>query len=74
MENLLKMQPVTSIHDVKGIRTLYDRLEATLRALDTLGISSSKYGDLLIPILIKKIPEEPRLIITRQFGARANKI
>ena len=67
MENLMKMQPVTSIHDIKGIRTLYDKLEANLRALDTLGISSSAYGDLLIPILIKKIPEELRLIITRQF-------
>ena len=32
-----------------------------------MGISSSAYGDLLIPILIKKIPEELRLIITRQF-------
>ena len=63
----MKMQPVTSIHDIKGIRTLYDKLEANLRALDTLGISSSAYGDLLIPILIKKIPEELRLIITRQF-------
>ena len=63
----MKMQLVTSIHDIKGIRTLYDKLEANLRALDTLGISSSAYGDLLIPILIKKISEELRLIITRQF-------
>ena len=69
MKNLMKMQPVTSIHDIKGVLTLYDKLEANLRALDTLGISSSAYGDLLILILIliKKIPKELRLIITRQF-------
>ena len=66
MENLIKMQPVTSIH-IKGIHTLYDKLEANLRGLDTLGISSSAYGDLLIYILIKKIPEVLRLIITKQF-------
>ena len=57
MENLMKMQLVTSIHDIKGIRTLYDKIESNLRALDTLGISSSAYGDLLIPILIKKFPK-----------------
>ena len=61
------MQPVTSIHYIKGILTQYDKLEANLRFLDTMGISSFAYGDLLIPILIKKIPEELRLIITRQF-------
>ena len=43
-------------------------IEANLRALGTLGISSSEYGDLLISILIKKIPEELRLIITRQLN------
>ena len=41
------------------------------QTLDILGISSSAYGDLLIPILIKKIPEELRLIITRQFDGGA---
>ena len=71
MENLIKMQPVTSMHDIKGIRTLYGKLKANLRALDTLGISSSAYGDLLIPILIKKIAEELRLIITRQFDGES---
>ena len=35
--------------------------------LSALGISLSAYGDLLIPILIKKNPEGLRLIITRQF-------
>ena len=69
MENLVKMQPVTSMHDAKGIRTLYDKLEANLRVLDTLGISSSTYGDILIPVLIKKTPDELRLIITRQFDS-----
>ena len=54
----MKIQPVTSIHDIKGIHILYDKLKANLRALDTLGISSFTCRDLLIPILIKKIPEE----------------
>ena len=71
MENLMKMQPVTSIHDIKGTRTMYDKLEANLRTLDDLGISSSAYGDLLIPILIRKIPKVLRLIITRQFDGES---
>ena len=53
----MKMQPVTSVDDIKRIRTLCNKLETNLRALDTRGISSSAYRDLLIPILIKKIPE-----------------
>ena len=64
MEALLKLQPVDTMLNVKGIRGVLDNLEIQVRGLHALGIDSAQYGALLIPILVEKLPEELRLIVS----------
>ena len=65
--NLMKLPTVVNITDIKKIRVILDPLEMNIRGLEALGISSDSYGELLLAIVMKKIPEEMRLTLTRQF-------
>jgi len=67
MDELITLPQVNSVGDIKGIRQLYDKTEINLRGLQNLGIESKQYGTLLIPILLNKLPQELRLIISRKF-------
>ena len=66
MDALLSMEAVTSPHNLKGLRQLYDGVESHIRSLKTLGKESSSYGSLLSPVLMSRLPQELRLIISRQ--------
>ena len=63
MESLIKRNVPSS--DVKRLRTFYDTCESYIRGLESLGIVTDTYGSLLIPVLLKKLPEEVRRIILR---------
>lgn len=52
-------------NDVQQLRTFYDNCESNIRALETLGVETDSYGSLLIPILLKKLPEELRYALFR---------
>ena len=67
MEGLLNMAPVTFNHDLKGLRRIYDSVEVHVRGLKALGVSSESYGNLLSSILMNKIPQELRLIVSREI-------
>ena len=67
MESLLKLSCVSSMVDIKRIRMVYDMIESNVRSLQNLGISAEMYGSLLIPIMLAKIPEELKLIISRDM-------
>ena len=47
------------------LRTFYDTCESYIRGLESLGVVTDTYGSLLIPVLLKKLPEEVRRIILR---------
>lgn len=66
MEALLELEPVPSPRDLKSLRKLYDKVEAHIRCLKSLGVTASSYGSLLSSILMKKIPAELCLILTRE--------
>ena len=66
MEALLGLEAVTSPRDLKNLRQLYDAVESHVRCLKSLGVTSSSYGSLLSSILMKKIPSELCLIISRE--------
>ena len=70
MNKLLNLEPVHNILDVKNLRHLYDSTEAQVRSLRPLGLDATSYGPLLIPILLQKLPEELKLVISRQFGGK----
>ena len=62
MEQLLSIDAVTSQHDVRGLRHLYNINEVNVRSLDSLGIKAESYGSLLSSVLMNKLPSELRLI------------
>ena len=68
MDQLLALEPVTSLRDLKGLRRLYDKLEAHVRSLKGLGISSESYSSMLSSVLMKRLPQELCVIVSRQTG------
>ena len=61
MESLPKIHVPTS--DTKNLREFHDIYETNICGLETLGIMTESYGSLLIPILLKKIPDDTLLNI-----------
>ena len=68
LDQLLPMDAVSSQHDVKGLRRLYDTIESNVRNLTSVGVKSEAYGALLSSVLMSKLPPELRLIVSRQIG------
>ena len=62
-----KLNSVSTMADIKKIRQIYDQVEIHVRGLQAQGVDSAQYGTLLIPIMMAKIPEDLRLILSRQF-------
>ena len=67
MEKLLKLSSVSNARDTKQLQNVYDVSEANIRSLKTLGIKSEQYGSLLVPVMLNKLPQELRLVISRKF-------
>ena len=67
MDILLRLEPITSMHNLKGLRQLFDTVESNVRGLRALGVSASSYGGLLSPILMSRLPSELRLLISREL-------
>ena len=67
MDILLKLPVVTSLSDIRRIRYIYDKIESSVRGLQGLGINPDSYGNLLIPIMLSKLPDELHLIISRKL-------
>ena len=65
MDTLLGVEPVSSPHNITALRHLFDQVETHVRGLKALGITSDTYGNLLLPLLTKKLPGELRLAISR---------
>ena len=63
MDALLKIPSATN--DVKKLRSLYDACEGYIYGLELLGVYPECFGDLLIPIMMKKLPKEVRCIMLR---------
>ena len=70
MDALLNVSGVTSSSNIKNVRTLYDTVEQHCRGADALGVSSDSYGALLIPMLLRKIPEDMRLLVSRKVDGK----
>ena len=63
MEQLVEMPGVTSSSDIRKIRQVFDFLERAVRQLQKLDITSSQYGCLLTPVVLKKIPQDIKIAI-----------
>ena len=67
MDVLMSLEAVTSNHNLEGLRHLYDLVESHVRSLRSLGIPSSSYGSLLSSIFMTKLPQELRVIVSREI-------
>ena len=70
MDALLKLDAVSDILDVGKIRRLYYSIDIHIRSFQNLKVSSKTYGKLLVPLVLAKIAEEMRLLISRKVGKR----
>eukprot|EP00731_Ephydatia_muelleri_P035515 Em0131g2a len=52
----------------KGLWRLYDLVESHTRSLHSLGIPSSSYGNLLSSVFMNKLPQEIRVVISREVS------
>ena len=66
MDLLVSVDAVTSDQNLKDLRHLYDHIESHVRSLKSLGVASDNYGSLLASVLMNKLPQELKLIITRK--------
>ena len=66
MENLLGIDAITFQHNLKGLRHLYDTDETQVKGLRSLGVPATTYGSLLSSVLMSKLPQELRLIVSRE--------
>lgn len=58
MNKLLEIEPVKCSSNLRGLRKLLNESEVSIRNLNSMGIASGNYGQLLIPILVKQLPYE----------------
>jgi hypothetical protein len=67
MQNLLELScPSVTLNSP---RSFFDKMEASIRGLESFGQSQDTYGSLLIPIIFGKLPGEMRKRLTREHGS-----
>ena len=68
METLLNVNAVKSgpYGNTQPLRQLYDLIESQVRRLNSLGVSSNSYGSLLSSVVMSKLPQDLRLIVSRE--------
>ena len=62
MDILLNLDAVTSSYNLRGLRRLFDLVESNVR-----GLRSESYGSLLSSVLMNKLPQEFRLLVSRDI-------
>jgi len=68
MDILRNAEAVTSQYHLKSLCHLYDLIESHVRSLKALGVTSDSYGSLLITVLLNKLPQALRLLLSRKIG------
>ena len=64
MQELLNLQSLNN-EKANNLRSLYDNILVHVRGLESLGVSSEKYGSLLIPMIMSCMPNKITLQIAR---------
>ena len=67
MDVLIKLTPVKSSAELDKLQFLCDKIEGVVRSFQNLEISADMYGTFLTPILIFKIPEDLRVLLSRKL-------
>ena len=54
--------------NIGALRNFYDRMETNIRGLESLGEMPDHHGNLLIPIILEKLPANTRRHLAREHG------
>ena len=65
VNELLNVAPVFNERDTAGFRRLYDKIEIHHRGLKALEVDASTYEGIVVPAILRKLPEAVKLQITR---------
>ena len=65
MNALVKLSHVDD--QLESLRKFYDDVESHIRSLTTLGIDVKSYGTLIGTLIMEKLPEDLRLIVSRNI-------
>ena len=68
MDTLVELASVPSATNTKALRCFYDQVEFQVRSLKSLSVPLSSYGHLLSSLFMNKLPEDLRLIVSREIG------
>ena len=67
MNKFKELKEVKSMANVKELRNLYDKVESNVRSLESVGISMDTYGTFITPEILKLLPQELRIVVTRKL-------
>ena len=67
IEGIMELAKITTMNDLRKLHSLYDRTEATVRSLKNVGVPIERYGTILSPVIMSKLPNDLRLIISRKL-------
>ncbi|XP_066927907.1 uncharacterized protein [Clytia hemisphaerica] len=66
MNKLLELPKIMNVRDIIGLRILYDTAESQIRSLQAFGLLVKNYGPLLVPVILSKLPDSLKLIISQK--------
>ena len=66
MDVLLNLTAITVEHGLKGLPRLYNDVEASVISLKALGVEQGSHRAMLTSVLLNKLPNDVRLIVTRR--------
>ena len=72
--NVLLKVPKLNNDSVSRLSSFYNTIESHIRSLLTMGLNPSHYGPLLIPVILERLPDAIKLLITRKLGKNNWKI
>ena len=66
MQALVKLPAPSS--KVSSVRNFHDKMETSIRSLEAMGQNQENYGNLLVPVVLDKMPSEVRRQLARENG------
>ena len=63
MEQLVQLPQITHEEHIKKLRNLLTDVETHVRSLNSLGISTFRFGNFLVPLILNKLPQKLRVDI-----------
>ena len=64
----MNLSPVSSSAELKKLRELHDVIEVNVRGLKNLEITSSHYGPILVSIVMSKLPDDIKPLVSRSMA------